>query len=37
MYSKQMRILCTIGFKLNVIKDAEEHCNTAVERYFDPS
>jgi hypothetical protein len=20
-----------------VIKDAEEHCNTAVERYFDPS
>jgi hypothetical protein len=29
-----MRILCTIGFKLNVIKDAEEDGSTAAERHF---
>jgi hypothetical protein len=34
MCSKQMRILCIVGFKLNVIEDAEEHGNTAAERHF---
>jgi hypothetical protein len=37
MCSKQMRILCNVGFKLNVVKDAEEHGNTAAEGHFGPS
>jgi hypothetical protein len=32
-----MRILCTVGFKLNVIKYVEEHGNIAAKKHFDPS
>jgi hypothetical protein len=37
MCSKQMRVLCTVGFKLNVIKDVEGPGNTVAERHFGPS
>jgi hypothetical protein len=37
MCSKHMRIFCTVGFKLYVVKDAEEHGNTAAGRHFGPT
>lgn len=35
MYSKQIRILCNVGYKFNVIRHANEQDNRTAERLFD--
>jgi hypothetical protein len=36
MCSEQMRILCTVGFKLTVINYAKKYSNKTAKRHFGP-